>query len=75
MREPIDFAGAWMLGHAEIPAHLTLAEWSQQRAAERRAALQRAGEARTARRRARVRAVLRLGRRIPCAGRRPVRHG
>ena len=75
MRESIDFTGAFVVEHADIPPHLTLAEWRQQRAAERHAALQRAREARRAQRRVRVRAVLRLGRRIPRAGQRQVRHG
>ena len=75
MPEPTDFVGAWMVEHADVPAHLTLAQWRQQRAADQRAALQRAREARRAQRRVRVRAVLRLGRRIPRAGQRQVRHG
>lgn len=70
MPEPTDFAGAWIVEYADIPAHFTLLEWRQQRAAD-----QRAREARRAQRRARVRVVVSFGRRTRRAGQRSVRRG
>ena len=48
MPEPTDFPGAWMVEHADVPTHLTLTQWRQQRAANQRAARQDAREARRA---------------------------
>ena len=75
MPEPTDFPGAWMVEHADVPTHLTLTQWRQQRAANQRAARQDAREARRAQRRARIRAVLGFGCRTEGAKQRQVRHG
>ena len=50
MREPIDFAGAFLVEHADIAPQFTIAQWRQARARERRTARQRAARPRRRRR-------------------------
>jgi hypothetical protein len=71
MREPIDFAGAFLVEHADIAPELTIAQWRQARARQRRAAREHARRGSgAARRRARLRALLTVAH-----GARPVRPG
>jgi hypothetical protein len=49
MREPIDFAGAFLVEHADIPPELTIARWREARAPEQRAAGEQARRGRRAR--------------------------
>ena len=67
MREPIDFAGALLVEHADIAPDLTIAQWRQARAREQRAARE---QARHARRGAWLLALLTVAH-----GSRRVRHG
>ena len=70
MREPIDFAGAFLVEHADITPELTIAQWRQACARKQRAAREHARRARRAQRRARMQALLSVAH-----GPRKVRHG
>jgi hypothetical protein len=70
MREPSDFAGAFLVEHADIAPELTIAQWRQAQARERQAAREQTRQAQAARHRARLRALLTVAH-----GLRRVRHG
>jgi hypothetical protein len=58
MREPIDFAGAFLVEHADIAPKLTIAQWRQAHAGERQASREQTRRARAASHPARLRALL-----------------
>ena len=63
MREPVHYPGAFLVEHADIPPELTIAQWREQRARERREQHADRREAARARRRALLVALLTFGRR------------
>ena len=63
MREPVHYPGAFLVEHADIPPELTIAQWREQRARERREQHADRREAAQARRRALLVALLTFGRR------------
>jgi hypothetical protein len=63
MREPVHYPGAFLIEDADIPPELTIAQWREQRARERREQHADRREAARARRRALLVALLTLGRR------------
>ena len=63
MREPVHYPGAFLVEDADIPPELTIAQWREQRARERREQHADRRQAARARRRALLVALLTFGRR------------
>ena len=63
MREPVHYPGAFLVEHADIPPELTIAQWREQRARERREQHADRRQATRARRRALLVALLTFSRR------------